>query len=257
MAGVQLDEFAGLGVLDRDDAEIRQRRSRASSIGRATRSWRRFVWRKARRRSASDSGRLAAGLEIREQKDDRAALDHVVHEIERLHEIGAAPLRFEAEHFAHDAQHVAAAFARRHVELDLIGEEKQADLVAVLHGGEGEHARDLRRQLALALRARAEVAGRAHVHHEEKRELAFLDELLHERAAGPRGHVPVDRAHFVAGHVFAHRVEVHAAAFEDAVVLTGERIGHEPVGADFDLPHLLEDFAGLFGVHGQVELAVR
>ena len=151
-------------------------------------------------------------------------------------------------------EHMAAAFARRHEELDSIREEKQADFVAIFYCGKREHARDLRRQLALALHARAEVAGRAHVHHEEERELAFFDELLHERPASPRSHVPVDRAHFVAGHVFAHGVEVHAAALEDAVVLTGERVGHEPLGADLDLANLLENFACLFGVHGQGEL---
>ena len=150
---------------------------------------------------------------------------------------------------------MAAAFARRHEELDSIGEEKQADFVAVFYRGEGEHARDLRRQLALALHARAEVAGRAHVHHEEERELAFFNELFHERPASPRSHVPVDRAHFVAGHVFAHGIEVHAAAFEDAVVLAGERVGDESLGADLNLANLLENFAGLIGVHGQGELA--
>ena len=74
-------------------------------------------------------------------------------------------------------------------------------------------------------------------------ELAFFDEFFDERAAGSRGHVPVDGAHFVAGHVFAHGVEVHPAAFEDAVVLAGQRVGHEPLGADLDLPHFAQNFA--------------
>jgi hypothetical protein len=81
---------------------------------------------------------------------------------------------------------------------------------------------DLRRQFALALHARAKVTRRAHVHHQEEREFAFFDKLLHERPAGPCRHIPVDGAHIVAGHVFAHGVEVDATAFEDTVVLAGE-----------------------------------
>src|SRR4029077_2904303 len=150
---------------------------------------------------------------------------------------------------------MAAAFARRHEELDSIREEKQADFVAVFYCGKGEHARDLRGQLALALYARAEVARRTHVHHEQKRELAFFNELFHERPAGPRSYVPVDRAHFVAGHVFAHGIEVHSPAFEDAVVLTCERVGDEALGANLNLANLLENFARLIGVHGQDEWA--
>ena len=59
------------------------------------------------------------------------------------------------------------------------------------------------------------------------REFAFLDELLDERMVHPRGDVPVNRAHVVAGLVFAHLVEVHALALEDGMVLARERFGHE------------------------------
>ena len=117
---------------------------------------------------------------------------------------------------------MASALAWRDVEFHLVAEEQQADLVAVLDRGESQHAGQFRRQLALALLARAEVAGRAHVHHEEEREFAFFDELLHKRLSGACGDVPVDGAHFITGHVFAHGVEVHATALEDAVVLPGE-----------------------------------
>ena len=138
--------------------------------------------------------------------------------------IRPAPLRLEEQHLADDAQHVAAALARRDELLDLVGEQDQAHLVVVADGGEGEHRGDLGRQLALGLRARAEQARAAHVHHQHQRQLAFLDELLDERMVHPRGDVPVNRAHLVAGLVFAHLVEVHPLALEDAVVLAGERL---------------------------------
>jgi hypothetical protein len=92
--------------------------------------------------------------------------------------------------------------------------------------------------------ARAEQAGAAHVHDEHEREFAFLDELLDERMVHPRGDVPVNRAHVVAGLVFAHLVEVHALALEDGMILARERFGHDAVRAQLDLPDFFENLAG-------------
>jgi len=92
--------------------------------------------------------------------------------------------------------------------------------------------------------ARAEQTRPAHVHDEHEREFAFLDELFDERMIHPRGDVPVDRAHVVAGLVFAHLVEVHALALEDGMVLARERFGDDAVGAQLDLPDFFENLAG-------------
>ena len=162
-------------------------------------------------------------------------------------QIRPAPFRLEKQNLADDAQHVAAAFARRNELLHLVGEQEQADLVVVADGGEGEHGGDLGGEFAFGLLARAEQAGAAHVHHQHQRQFAFLDELLDERMVHPRGDVPVNRAHVVAGLVFAHLVEVHALALEDAVVLARERLGHEPVRANLDLPDFFENLAGNHG----------
>ena len=158
----------------------------------------------------------------------------------------SVPRRFGSKnkHFANDAQHVAAAFARRDEFLHLVAEQQQADLVVVADGGEGEHGGDLGGEFALGLVARAEQAGAAHVHDEHEREFAFLDEFLDERMVHPRGDVPVNRAHVVAGLVFAHLVEVHALAFEDGMVLARERFGHDAVRAQLDLPDFFENLAG-------------
>ena len=126
----------------------------------------------------------------------------------------------------------------------LVGEQQQSDLVVVADGGEGEHGGDFGGEFAFGLVARAEQAGAAHVHDQHHRQFAFLDEFLDERMVHPRGDVPVNRAHVVTGLVFAHLVEVHALALEDAMVLARERLGHEPVRAELDLPDFFENLAG-------------
>ena len=139
---------------------------------------------------------------------------------------------------------MAAALARRNEFFHLVREQQQADLVVVADGGEREHGSDFGGEFAFGLVARAEQPGAAHVHDEHEREFAFLDELLDERMVHPRGDVPVNGAHVVAGLVFAHLVEIHPLPFEDAVVLACERFGHEPVRAQLDLPDFFENLAG-------------
>ena len=85
----------------------------------------------------------------------------------------------------------------------------------------------------------AEFPRRAHIHHQHDRQLALLGEFLHERIpvhlAEPRRHVPVDRAHLVARRVFAHLLEVHPAALEDAPVLPRKRRRDQPARLQFDV----------------------
>ena len=52
------------------------------------------------------------------------------------------------------------------------------------------------------------------------------------------------------GRIFAHLVEVHAAALEDGMVFAGEGVGDQPPRAQLDLAHFLQDFSGDGGVHG-------
>ena len=56
--------------------------------------------------------------------------------------------------------------------------------------------------------------------------------------------IPVDRTDLVPGLVFTDLLEIHALTFKDAMILTGEGLGNEPVGADLDLANLFEDLAG-------------
>ena len=101
-------------------------------------------------------------------------------------------------------------------------EKKQADFVVVSDGAEGEQTRDFGGKFALRLRDAAKISRRADVHHQHDGQLALFREFFDEGSAKPRGHVPIDRANFVAGLIFAHIFEIHAAPFEDAVVIAGE-----------------------------------
>ncbi len=173
---------------------------------------------------------------------------HAQQKFQRGVQIRPAPLRLKKQNFADDAQDVAAAFARRNEFFNFVGKKNQADFVIVPNRREREHRGNFRREFALGLVARAEQAGAAHVHDEHEREFAFLDELLDERMIHPRGDVPVNRAHVVAGLVFAHLVEVHALALEDGMILARERFGHDAVRAQLDLPDFFENLAGNHGV---------
>ena len=155
------------------------------------------------------------------------------------------PLRLEEQNLADQAQRVRAAFLRRDEELDLVGEEKQPDLVVIPDRAEGEQRRDFRRQFAFRLRIAAEISRRAHIHDEHHGELALLREFLHEGVAHARGHIPIDRADFIAGLILAHFVEVHPAPLEDAVVIARENGLHETLGLDLERADFLEDFGGI------------
>ena len=63
--------------------------------------------------------------------------------------------------------------------------------------------------------------------------------------ADARGHVPVDVAHFVAGHVGAHLLELDAAPLEDALGLAREQVLDQVAAADLEPPDLAQQFRGL------------
>ena len=48
----------------------------------------------------------------------------------------------------------------------------------------------------------------------------------------------------VAGLVFSNFVEIHALAFEDTVIMPGQRFGYESVGPNLDLSNLFENLSG-------------
>src|SRR6185437_8172075 len=115
---VELNDLAGFGVLQSDDSDVGKLSLAwifdmdsdqvVAAIGLADHST---------QVRASGNRVTAAGHEIRDQEYDRAPMQHVIHDIERLDSIGADPLRLVIENVAHDAQHMPAPFLGRQVPL--------------------------------------------------------------------------------------------------------------------------------------------
>ena len=167
-----------------------------------------------------------------------------------MRDVCATAFRLAAQHLAHDAQHVLTTLAGWNEGLDLIREQDQSDLVVIANGREGKHGCDLRLDLALGVRGRAEVAGGAHVDREHDGQFAFLSVLLDERASRTRSHVPVDGAHLVARDVFAHLFEIHSPAPEHRVELSGQGVGGEAARANIDETDLFQDLFDIL-FHGR------
>ena len=185
-----------------------------------------------------------AGLKIRDEKNDRAAGHDFVQVAQSERGISAPALRLEIQDFANESQGVRAAFLRRDVKLDRVGEEQQADLVVIPDRAEGEETCNLSREFALRLCVASEISRGTYIDHEQHRQLTFLGEFLHERRPESRGHVPVDRADFIARLILADLIEVHPAAFENAVVIAGKNRLHETFGLDFERADLLQNVRG-------------
>src|SRR5690606_27227926 len=84
--------------------------------------------------------------------------------------------------------------------------------------------------------------GRA-IDGDDRRQLTLLHVLLHPRAAGTGGDVPVDQADIVAGCVLAGLGELDPGAPEDAAVFAGEARRSEAAAADLDAADTHEDIA--------------
>ena len=148
------------------------------------------------------------------------------------------------QHVTDHLQRAITPLLRRDEVLDAVGEQDQADLVVVADRAQREHRAQLGRNLALEARDAAELTRGAQVDQQHHRQLALLHVLLDERLPHAGRHVPVDRAHVVAGDVFPDLGELHAAALEHAVVLAGKRAVDQPPRADVNASDLAERLGG-------------
>ena len=90
----------------------------------------------------------------------------------------------------------------------------------------------------------AEPLARGHVHDQQEGQFPLLDVPLDERVAGPRGHVPVDGSHVVAGLVLANLLEREPGPLERRVVLPAQERLHQPTGAEMEAANLPQDIGG-------------
>ena len=181
--------------------------------------------------------------EIGDQEGHRLPPHHVAEELQPGAERGPPALLLEGEDLAHHAQHVPLALLGRHELLHLVGEDDEADPIVVADRREGQHRRQLGRQVPLLPHARAEPPRGRHVDQQEHRHLALLGEELHVGVVHARRDVPVDEPDVVARDVLPHLGKGDAAPLEDGVVLPRHPIAHQALGDDLDLPDALEELA--------------
>lgn len=190
---------------------------------------------------------VVGGEEVGDEDDEGAVGDALEGEVECGGEVGAGADGLFVEDVADDAEGVGAAFACGEVLFDLVGEEAEADFVAVVLGAEGEDGGDFGGAFAFGVLAAAVVAGAGDVDEEHDGKFAFFNVFANVGVVHPGGDVPVDEAGVVAGLVFAEVVELDALAFEPGVVGAAEGFFDEATGEEFDAPDPLED-AGESGV---------
>ena len=172
--------------------------------------------------------------EVAHHDDHGAAVQNFAGVFESDLRVGAVMLRLEVKDFADEAKHVLAAFLRRDEQFDLVGVNEEADFVIVLDGGEREERSERCHDFAFHLLTGTEFRAAGRIDHEEHGHFAFFDEFFDVRRAGSGGHVPVDGAHVVAGHVFADFAEFHAVPFEGAVVSSGHHSVERAANAEFN-----------------------
>ena len=70
--------------------------------------------------------------------------------------------------------------------------------------------------------------------------------------AAPRGDIPINAAHVVAGGIFAHLGELQAVPFEGAQIFASKGFVDQPVGADVQTTYLVVEFRRNHGEMGTV-----
>src|SRR5262245_16111684 len=111
---------------------------------------------------------------------------------------------------------MAAALARRQIQLCVIGKKQQSNLVAAPSRGNREGGGDLSGELAFASLLRAKSGRGRNIDYQHHGQLALLPEALHERSTHSVRNIPVNIADLISGDVFAQLFKIHAAAFEMA-----------------------------------------
>ncbi len=180
--------------------------------------------------------------EVANEKGDVFTVADVVEIVKRRRGVGAFSVGLVCEHFADEPQDVASALFRRNIFFHFLGKENQPDAIIVADGGKGQHGGDFRREVALHLLSATEQVRGTDIDHEHDGHFALFDKFFDVRRAGAGGDVPVDGADVVAGHIFAHLVELHPAPLEGGMVLPRKHVVHGVFGGDLDSSDFFQKF---------------
>ena len=89
----------------------------------------------------------------------------------------------------------------------------------------------------------SEITRRADVDHEHHGQFSLLAVDLHVRFGGSGGNFPVDMTDIVTGYIGSGFLKLHTPTFKRTLVLTGECIGHQSLGADMDCADPCQELA--------------
>src|SRR4029077_11690475 len=149
LSRVDLDLIPGLGVLQCDNANVRQRFFSFVIDVNGNKIMPLSAYR--------ERSRKIGCLKIRYKEDDRAPCHDLVQIIKCQRRVCAARLRLEKQNLPNKSQRVGPALFRRNKKLYSISEKDQADLVIVPDRAEGEQTGNLCCQLAFGLCCAAKI----------------------------------------------------------------------------------------------------
>lgn len=134
-------------------------------------------------------------------------------------EIGAPSPRSHVPEPSEEGEHVGLPLARGDDIFHLIREKEGTHPVVVLESYKREDGEQNLETIELAVLIRAGSHAPGHIHHEEEDEFPLLTEDLGVRFSETGGHVPIDEAYIVPGHVRPHLLEIHPLSLEDRTVV--------------------------------------
>lgn len=183
-------------------------------------------------------------LKITDQKDDRAAFARSVQMFDGGSQVGAGSDRLAVQQFANDSQHVSRPRSWWKALLDVIGKQRDADLVLIANGRNRQRGSQFGDQFPLGLRLATEVLRGAQVDQQHHRHLAFFTKELDERLVATCGDIPIDRANIVTDLVGANFFKFDSSALESRMPRPGQQIVDLVRAANLDLSNFLKNFRG-------------
>ena len=221
--GIDVQCLAGLRVGHDHEPDVRQ--LALAGIGEADRE--RLV------SSREEAERLLPARhrkEVRDDEDERAALDGAERSLDELREgrCWRALQPGPSLHLVDEAQDLHPPTARGNDLLHVLAVQDRTDAVAVAREKAGDEADEIDEEIALVRARGPEVDGRRKVEQEMRRDLPVLEVLADVREVEAGGDVPVDVADVVAGDVLADVREIETLTAEQRPVIALQQTVQAP-----------------------------